>query len=490
MHKRLLSRSEFRSPYKFLLCLLLFSINLVFQTASYADELDCSAFKILEISRICQVSDLPVTRHQSVPDDDLNKLVDSWGTTPGLHVIPPAIYSLFRKIKLNPQQIILPDPESPLPENKALRTIELSASKQFSIFSDNYFTLVETSNRSTAAGIEIHGEHLDETIEGFQLATERGYPKTLIHTPDNIGVTLAGLMLSGDDKLNSLLWSSFQDDVYWRGITDTGRYRAEVTGLRVVRSHFEGNDMANLVIIKGGYQFPELLNNALLLNTSDNTQSVGLRIEGGAARVNYNDFVLSGQASGIEMVTVRAVDSSNNAYYQLNTLSQISQAIVVEAPSDSWFSYTEASIQSGLGILAATANSSDSNKASVLSSGNLRMPTIQQYSFADPESFFSYTGLLGTVPVSQAYLASHYGVPSGTFLTGADTRSTANFGELTTLEDLMARAEYFEDCPNYINRFDAIGIPFTFITAIALNIGLGFGCWSCGAGRCPCSPHH
>ena len=118
-------------------------------------EIACNLYRLPELQRLCQ--SYPEDQqfvHDEVPDNDLNKLRDSWGSQTGLHILPPDQYGLTKPLELVSGQAILPHPTSVLPEDQ-LRTIKLVAASEFAKEIDN-FPVLKLNGGSSAGGMEIH----------------------------------------------------------------------------------------------------------------------------------------------------------------------------------------------------------------------------------------------------------------------------------------------------------------------------------------------
>ncbi|MGI9277983.1 MAG: hypothetical protein ACR2PT_24440 [Endozoicomonas sp.] len=478
-----------KTVFPFQLSLVSFLALLILSSSLLADSINCEDFEVPEWREICKAHDGYYGRiyvHESIPEDGLNAEVDSWsGSRSGLHIIPPQRYVLDRKIKLNPEQSLLPNPSTPLSSEKANRTIELSASNNFSIGSDRYFTLIELSSRVSAGGVEIQGEDISNSVSGYQSATENKYPRVLLYAPDSIEVVVAGFVLAGAIGIDELIWNPFLDDFFLDKNGDIG----DAPGIRFLRNHLSVNGSATGLLVTGGLHPPLVENNSVLLSSThtDGAKTVGIRVEKGAATLKQNDIVFQDDnpaekelRTGIEIDATEAVVIQANAFYAYEAASDLDRGVWVSSNSK-WVSLGNNTF-SPL-IRKWLFEGAGHKGAHVIENHNYLNVADDSYRFSDATQFLGYPGNLGALPVASAYLVNNFR-NSSLFV----QQSTLESDSILPVYDLMSRADYFPPCPYRLNFAEAIGFPVFFVIGISSNILLcGLGCWSCGARRCPWS---
>ncbi|MGI9274226.1 MAG: hypothetical protein ACR2PT_05120 [Endozoicomonas sp.] len=476
----------------FLLVLFLSVLAVSAATPMLADggAIDCDHFQVLELRDICTANSNPVFVHDNISSTALNQKVDSWGSSPGLHFLPPKVYVLSRSVKLHKGQRILPNPDTPLSEGKQLRTVALEADTNFSIGGDPYFSLLQTASDNAVGGVEIDGSKLNDSIQGYRQAGEKHYPRTLIYAPNSVKVVIAGSVLTGMESLDHLIWNPFLDDFYWDICGDL-RQRDDEPGLRLRRNFLKADGMTSGLLVTGGYHPPVIENNAIFVRTPSEGGNIssGIRIEKGAALFQKNDIVYSGESSSQSRRTAIDVDAPEalslllNAFYVMNAevLTESDRGISVSSHSH-WLRVSGNRFPEGGQFLVAEEGGE--SKPNVIESDNYAMAYRGPYRLSTPLKFFAFTGDLGVTQISAGLLANELGGYNVTALQNAD--STSDESIRSNLTGLVDRADYCLDCPTYTNRYDAIGIPVTIVAFVLTQVCCcGLMCWTCGARHWP-----
>ncbi|MGI9273922.1 MAG: hypothetical protein ACR2PT_03565 [Endozoicomonas sp.] len=457
-----------------------------------AQTIECSAFQVPEWREMCKSFDLYTAYiyvHDNIPEDGLNAEVDSWGRHyhQELHILPPKKYVLDKKIKLKSSMYILPNPTAPLPSGKTNRTIELSASDNFLIGSDHYFTLVELDHNVSVGGIEIQGEDISSRVAGYKLATENKYPRVLLYAPDSINVLVAGVVLTGAKGIDELVWNPFRDDYYLDSHGESDPPWETHSGLSFLRNNLSVNGSATGLLVTGGYHPPLVQNNSVLISSThtNGAKTVGIRVEKGAATVKQNDIVFEDddpaekeERRGIEIDATEAVDIQSNAFYSCGKERDWDIGVWASA-SSKWMNLVNNSFSSL--IRKWLFEGEDHKGAEVIANNNYLNFVDDDYWMRNASQPVDYFGNLGTFPVSPVYLAHGF----------KNTSLLAKPGENSMPQpvyDLISRSGYYTGCPYYVNPFEAIGFTVFFSIAIGSNIFCcGLGGWSCAARRCPWS---
>ena len=495
------NRSSSSSCHAFL-CPLLFLLRcLLLVTGSTslfagAGTVDCESYQVQELADICTASTAPVTVHDHLAATGLNAEVESWGSNPGLHILPPQVYVLDSPVKLKPQQFILPHPTVPLPAGKVLRTMELEASIAFSIGNDAFFSLLQLDSEVSAGGMEIHGSKLTDSVAGFQKAGQKQLPRVLVYAPNSLNVVIAGSVLTGRSGLDHLLWNCFQDDFYWsvyKGENYNRLERDTTPGLRVYRNFLETNGTASGVLVTGGHHPPVIENNVLLVSLAPDeaNDSSGVRVEKGAAVLRKNDIVYSGPSTGkrrrigVDVDAPAALTVVLNAFYAPDSEHCNDKDTGVSIRTDSQWMRVQANCVSPLTRLLQVEESSD-KKPSLIESDNYDDPSEGAYRFSGPSSFFAFTDDLGATPLPVGFLVSQFNNSNRSNISELQKPGqVSGDSTLTLIDDLIARAGYCPDCPWFINRYDAIGIPAFLTFIVVSNAFIALGCSSLGARHCP-----
>ncbi len=473
------------------LIILISLIFLILSIRIVADELDCSDYQVPEWQQICESNLSAVYIHENVSENGLNAEVDSWESRPGLHILPPKIYVIDKKIALKNQQWMLPNPTTSLPPGKQNRTIELSTSDQFSIGSDPYFTLIELSDQVSAGGVEIQGEGINDSTPGYKEAGERNIPRMLVYAPNSINVVVAGFVLSGREGIDKLVWNPFHDNYYWSFYGDGTRYLDDKPGFHFLRNHLTTNGALTGVLVSGGHHPPLIQDNAIIVTSSstDNITTTGARLENGAAEIKHNDIVFSDGSAGsrmrlgIDIDGLSALSIDSNAFFSPANQEINNHDIGCRvSASTKWLNAAENSFSSF--IKRWIFEGEDHKGAYVIKGNGYLNSASDEYRFTDAAQFMKYKGHLGSMPIASTELVHGFNNSS---LTKKSIVPGPDYGSI--LQDLIARSGYFEECgPDCINRFDAIGISLLIISGIVSNIFCcGLGGWSLGARRCPCS---
>lgn len=453
------------------------------------DSVDCSLYKVPEWEDICNSNSATVFVHDNIPEAGLNAEVDSWGSSPGLHIIPPQTYVLDKKIKLRSQQWMLPNPTSSLPPEKVTRTIELSASGNFSIGSDQYFTMIELSNNVSVGGVEIQGTELTDRIAGYQMATEKNYPRVLVYAPDSIEVVVAGFVLVGARGIDELVWNPFHDDFYWDKFSFSWS-PDHTSGMHFLRNHLSVNGSATGFLVSGGHHPPVIQNNSVLLPPTqmDDMKTTGIRVENGASVLEQNDIVYldeskgSRKRTGIEVDSVEAVVIQANAFYSYGSENDRDIGLWVSANSK-WLNLGNNSF-SPL-IRESLFEGAGHGGANVIENNNYLNADNDSYQFSSAARFLDYPGNLGAFPVASANLVN--GFSNSSLLVMPDE---PDYDRDSPVQDLIVRAGYYKECPYCVHVFDAVGLSLTLFIGITANIFCcGLGGWSFGARRSPWAPH-
>ena len=156
----------------------------------------CSKYHVPELRKLCALFDADnIEVHTSVPDNRLSPLVESWGTTPKLHIIPAGVYTVDKLLILYAGQGLLPHPVSPPARDKTWRTIELVPSAGFKP-PPLFLTILLQYDQSHAGGIEIHANEHFFQVETFKKAREENKAFSLVQIIFTSKVTLAGSYLT------------------------------------------------------------------------------------------------------------------------------------------------------------------------------------------------------------------------------------------------------------------------------------------------------
>lgn len=261
-------------------CLLVWFI----QPLKVQAGIDCNLYVLSEFQRLCKKYPAEQRHvHNDIPDNDLNKLRNRWGSGAGLHILPPGQYALSTYLSLDSGQTILPNPLTILPRGKP-RTIELVAGSHYTNDTDDFFVLRLTPG-SRAGGIEIHARNFHE------LQSSNDKNKTLVAMASG-NTELSGSFLEGDQNytLNQLALIDLQPGteeqpvLFERNLLDASGSMAGV---------FASLDNNQQLTVRNS-----------MVHTRE-PESVGLQINGGVAEIFTSDIDIDPQCENCRGIRFR-----------------------------------------------------------------------------------------------------------------------------------------------------------------------------------------
>ena len=376
---------------KLLLCLVI--IALLVPILLQADDLACESYKLPELQRIClQFSPDSIHVYSSVPDNQLSPLASTWAQTPGLYVLPPDTYEIDSPLVIYKGQAILPHPSTPLPDHKRIRTVELVPSSEFSIDTSSEFTLLQLHNSGKAGGMEVNAGSSVYQLQAFQKALDNSWPISLVSVDFSSAAELSGSLLTevGGNKLDQLIL------VKGKSETD-GRISFQ-------RNLLLGDKVPVAVLAQLADKQTLIMRNSLL--SVPKAKSSGIRQVSGRADIEHNDFLVNGYSSdnsntaGIDMHNISSLAAAGNSFRN-------GQGIFVELTGYNDHSRGELMTNSFSPEISPFKKGyyEDDSEALYIVTNSYANALWSQNPLRNPEVFFRYTGLLGSIAVPVHQLA-------------------------------------------------------------------------------------
>ncbi|MGI9273921.1 MAG: hypothetical protein ACR2PT_03560 [Endozoicomonas sp.] len=372
--KFMLGVNGFACGQKSLVAPALFSLGLMASVSSAQTKIDCSLYKVPELAAICsQFKSAHV--HTDVAEHGLNALVDSWGETGGLHIIPAKAYPLSRPVRLTATQALLP--AATASDGKPL--FQLKAADGYSHGSEP-FALLQLTGKSRAGGVSIDAE-------SFSPSLFTGDNGSLVAIEDSDGtIELAGSVLKGEDtgKLAQLLrvdgGSSGKDILLQRNM-----FLADWTKTSV---------HSNL----GDKQSLRMFGN---LMTSESATHTGIVNKGGNIDLTFNDFSCNSGCKAVQLDDTPSFVITSNAFWD-----NISTVLTLNNSPSKQGELSSNSFKNGMVIV----DKGNSPSPWFLEHNNIASMPGGAYPWTIPEPFFAYTGKGGAIAVPVGILqdVNHY----------------------------------------------------------------------------------
>lgn len=346
----------------------------------------CQQFTQPELKSLCnQFPASQVTVHNHVTGQNLNSLRDSWGTTSGLHILPPGSYALTRAIELDANQAILPHPSMPLPDNQALRTIILTAGSDFRI-SNGHLYLLKLRPGSSAGGVEIHSTQLANSLSSTG-------SNSLLWIEPGGKISLVGSYLTSTPSGHSL-----EQLVQ---ISSDGSDNSGGGEVYLAKNLFKASSLYGLVAHMQSDQRITIDNTLVRLS---NQNGAGVVIFKGTGSVTNSDFVLegdcsSGDCSGISFNQTKQHSVSRSTFWTTVTNPQVVSGIklnnlnppgfVLDKGTSGWLGTNLFSPE------MAIMNDVEPSYDETLAERQLRTAYLNQEYPLDAVQFFNYAGKIG-----------------------------------------------------------------------------------------------
>ena len=379
-------------------------------SAALADIVDCEDYHVLEMRAICEEVGGYVNAYDKVTPGGLNDLVESWGYETGVFLIPPGEYTITRKVHLRGQKL-LPHPTQKLPDGLEDRVIKLVVSDSFKYNDD--LRLLEMDDSSSAGGIEFPA--LSDVIGNQLLSGGLDNPKsTLIYLATGMDVTIAGCVMTGHQKLDSMVYipadygpsgrSTPQDFKFLRNHV---RLNGALTGLHLATGASSSRLIKNNALFIQSPVSGSRMSGLYLVSSSDNPGSLDM---------TNNDVIYPSQQAGesrqqrhgVEVATATRLSVRQNAAYTPGATAKNNHDIFIyDNRSVSTENKNLISIMNSISANIRFGASNPQGEATALGVKNegLRiLPDADAYLYSDPRDFRRNTADLGVVPTPVSWM--------------------------------------------------------------------------------------
>ncbi len=337
-------------------------------TSAFADNIDCNNYSMPALKQICErFSIFPIHIYPDLQENGLNTLVDNWGRSSGLVLLPAQEYTLNKAISLGENQAVLPI----LSQENSLSMITLRPSEDFKV--DGNFRLLTLNSGSAIGGVSVAVSSLPET-----LSTDAEQSALIqINAEGNDQVVLTGSNLVGDNrgKIYQLI-----------RVTGSQYYSGKVLLEKNLLST-EGLERAVFSKLYATQQL-EFKDNFMAVPYSS---SAGLEAQGGIIQVHHNDIEYSDDCfSNCLAFSLKKPNSfviSSNAFWVSDSHSE-PNVLFLASPALQQGELTFNSLVKGIGLVSG---STDSIGQLVMDSNNFNLPA-GKYPWSKPEMFFYFSG--------------------------------------------------------------------------------------------------
>lgn len=439
-------------------------IILLASTLSRADKLPCDSYEMPELQGICQrFSPDDIHVYDTIPDNRLTPVANSWKKTPGLYVLPPGKYLIDSPLELYEGQAILPNPLIPPPLSIILSVILLTPTDNFSINTLGEFALLKLYDRGRAGGVA--GILPPELYQhkALQEAKNKGWPSSLVSLDFTSAAELSGSLLEAVGELDQLVQINGQPNSH-----DTAGQislqRNIILGGRNITVAIQAHlTAAQTLVMKNSFLYIQA------------TKGSGIRQISGRADIEHNDFFVHGYSSdesntaGIDMHNISSLAAAGNSFgtgqgifVELTGINDSSRGELMTnsfAPDTSAFKkgyYDDGLLEDDSSALYILTNS----YASAL--WNQELFWIQG-------NFFNYTGVQGAmaVPVHQlVHLSNHTLYPDYSQL-----QAPVQYDNASVIVYSPGAAAKLKEPELY--RIEPEGISFSEKGSYAAMVGLG-----------------